>query len=350
MDRFRITRFARSTLLAAVAAAAVPAGAAAHQMAAQSSVPGAIRDSVYIESGSARLYLDIRGLADAPAVLLFLHGGPGNGADGLLPFAAYPGPVLERRYLAVYLFQRGVLRSPAVPDSVQTIAAHIGDVHRVVSYLHARFPRARLILIGHSWGGLLALAYAARHQEAPVDGLVLVAAGPSLAHNEAASYDSALAWATRTANDTALRELKEVGPPPHMSLAEIEAYRKWSARALPATDFQPDMTRVLAAGGYDALDTTWTPAATRIALALLPSILATDLRPDLPRLRWPLLAIAGGRDNIVLPGPMLEDLRPYGGSKRLVTFAGGDHFLFEEEPDRFAAEVSQFVRGLDRRH
>lgn len=306
----------------------------------------ALHDSVRVDVAGTQLYLDLRGPADPAAVLLFLHGGPAQGVMGLLAVEAYPGPLIEQRYAVAYLQQRGVLRSPAVPDSTQTLATHIDDVNHVVAYLHRRFPRSALVIAGHSWGGLLATAYAERHPEAPVAGLVLIAAPVSFVHNEQASYDSALAWATRVQNDTALEELRRVGRPPHASLAEINAYRKWTARALPMTTFEPNMSKVLGAGGFTAADASWQSTSYRIAVKMLPALVQSDLRAGLPRVRWPLLAMAGGHDAIVLPAPMFEDLRTYGGPKRFVTFASSDHFLFMEEPERFASEVSRFIAEL----
>jgi pimeloyl-ACP methyl ester carboxylesterase len=176
-----------------------------------------------------------------------------------------------------------------------------------------------------------------------VAGLVLIAAPVSFVHNERASYDSALAWAKRIHNDTAVKELEQVGPPPHASYAEISAYRKWAAQALPMTSFSPDIPKVLAAGRFAAPDSNWQDAAMRVALAMLPALAQSDLRPGLSQVHWPLLAMAGGRDAIVLPAPMFEDLRAYGGPKRFVTFAASDHFLFMEEPERFAAEINRFL-------
>ena len=313
---------------------------------AQTSTRAPVHDSAWIVARGTRLYLDIRGPANPPAVLLFLHGGPGQGLNGLLTVEAYPGPLIEQHYAVAYLHQRGVLRSPAVPPSTQTLANHVDDVDRVIAYLHRRFPRAALAIAGHSWGGLLAVAYAEQHPEAPVAGLILVAAPVSFAHNERASYDTALAWARRTGNDTALRELGRVGPPPHAAYTEIAAYRQWTGRAVPGTPFVPDMRKVLAAGGYTAPDTSWFSTQMQIALAMIPSLVTTDLRAGLSRLRMPLLAIAGGHDGIVLAGPMYDDLATYGGPKRFVTFTASDHFLFMEEPERFAREVSRFLASL----
>ena len=306
----------------------------------------AVRDTAFVEADGTRLYLESRGAAAAPGVVLFLHGGPGAGVEGLLGFEAYTGRLLEQRYVVAYLHQRGVLRSPKVPIATQTIATHVADVDRVVRHLRQRFPGKKLVVMGHSWGGFLALLYASRHPEAKLDGIVLLAAPLSLAHNELASYDSALAWARRTRTEAAIKELTALGPPPYGSMDKMAKHRRWAAEAMPDAGFKPDLARILAAGGYPLADSSIDQAGQAIGMAMFPALLAGDLRPSIGRVHVPLLAIAGGRDAIVMAGPMMEDLKDYGGPKRTLVFAASDHFLYMEEPDRLAREVTRFIDGL----
>jgi pimeloyl-ACP methyl ester carboxylesterase len=54
-----------------------------------------------------------------------------------------------------------------------TVAAHVADLHDVVS---SHCAGMRPALVGHSWGAMLALAYAAAHPQA-VGAIVLIASG-----------------------------------------------------------------------------------------------------------------------------------------------------------------------------
>jgi len=65
------------------------------------------------------LFADIRGRADAPA-LLFLHGGPGQGCDD---FMAVQGDLLSRSVRLIGIDQRGVDRSAALPAAAQETSA-----------------------------------------------------------------------------------------------------------------------------------------------------------------------------------------------------------------------------------
>ena len=93
-----------------------------------------------VASKGTSLYVDLRGDTAGKAVLLFLHGGPGQGFDGLITVEAYTGPFLEPKYVVAYLHQRGVLRSPTVPDSTQTVETHVADVDNTIAALKQRFP------------------------------------------------------------------------------------------------------------------------------------------------------------------------------------------------------------------
>lgn len=90
-----------------------------------------------------------------PATVVVLHGGPGapGSAGGLARALADPAHVLEP-------FQR----------AGGPVAQHVADLHALIT---ERCP-APPALVGHSWGAMLALAYAAEH---PVRAVVAVCSG-----------------------------------------------------------------------------------------------------------------------------------------------------------------------------
>lgn len=107
--------------------------------------------------------------------LLLLNGGPGWSSDHMVPVAER----LARTHRVVLFDQRGTGRSqPAVLDSTTiTLPALVDDIEAVRSHLGVD----SWTVMGHSFGGLLAMAYAAAYP-APIDALVLSApAGPTLA-------------------------------------------------------------------------------------------------------------------------------------------------------------------------
>ncbi len=101
----------------------------------------------------------------APAVVL--HGGPAANHDYLLPAFAN---LADLRRLVLY-DQRGSGRSPA-PNAEVGFDAQIADVGTVIDDLGGRAD-----LIGYSFGGLLAMIFAARNP-AKVGKLILVSSAP----------------------------------------------------------------------------------------------------------------------------------------------------------------------------
>jgi pimeloyl-ACP methyl ester carboxylesterase len=85
-----------------------------------------------------------------PAVFV-LHGGPAD-VGGAAPIARG----LAGGFRAVEPWQRGSGEMPL------TVARHVEDLHRLIESEAFRTPPA---IVGHSWGAMLALAYAAAHPE-----------------------------------------------------------------------------------------------------------------------------------------------------------------------------------------
>jgi proline iminopeptidase len=103
-----------------------------------------------------------------PAVLL--SGGPGFDVDYMTPVTDF----LPADYRRILLEQRGTGRSrPATlaPESM-TLQTVVADLEALRQHLN----QDRLFLIGHSWGGMLAMAYAAAYPER-VDRLILIGSG-----------------------------------------------------------------------------------------------------------------------------------------------------------------------------
>jgi len=103
--------------------------------------------------------------------LLLLHGGPGADHSDFLP-ALEP---LARRWQLVLIDERGSGRSQRLKDPKgYTLNRMVRDIERVRR--HLRLPQ--FVVLGHSFGGILAQAYAVRHPKR-ILGLVLVGTGSS---------------------------------------------------------------------------------------------------------------------------------------------------------------------------
>src|SRR5215468_4719828 len=116
------------------------------------------------QAPGATLYVEV--LGTAPGVpLIVVNGGPGF--DHTYEHTAMPGTTsawetLAKKRRVVFYDQRGNGRSGAVkPGQPCGLAAQIEDLEAVRGHLGAD----KIDLLGHSWGGFLVMAYAARHPE-----------------------------------------------------------------------------------------------------------------------------------------------------------------------------------------
>jgi proline iminopeptidase len=107
-----------------------------------------------MEIRGTNLFVDQRGPVDAPA-LLFLHGGPGSGT---YDFLSFQGDALARRLRLIAVDQRGVQHSDPLEGEV-TEDDLIADFEAVRQALGI----TTWSLLGHSYGGRLALRYAVLH-------------------------------------------------------------------------------------------------------------------------------------------------------------------------------------------
>ena len=115
--------------------------------------PSLEQQDLFVDSGEIRLAVRDYGGAGQPVVLV--HGGPG---PNLTSWDELP-PRLTGRFRAIVYDQRGHGRSDDAAD--YSYASLAGDIQAIVEALRLADP----IVVGHSWGGWIAMAYAATSQE-----------------------------------------------------------------------------------------------------------------------------------------------------------------------------------------
>lgn len=96
------------------------------------------------------------GSPDAP-VIIVLHGGPGGDFRSLEALAS-----LADEFTVVLYDQRGAGLSERVPAEMLTLDGYLAELTAIVA---AVSPDAPPILIGHSWGAMLATAYLGQNPE-----------------------------------------------------------------------------------------------------------------------------------------------------------------------------------------
>jgi proline iminopeptidase len=121
----------------------------------------------HIKTGSTVLHAETFG-HDTSAVVIAIHGGPGNDFRYILPLKG-----LADEYHVVFYDQRGTGLSPRVPAEEQTLDNMYADLDDIIDH----YAGGRKVnLIGHSWGAMLASGYTCRHP-GKVNKLVLAEPG-----------------------------------------------------------------------------------------------------------------------------------------------------------------------------
>ena len=122
----------------------------------------------FVDGSGVRIYYKTLG---SGVPLLLLHGGPGADHSDFLP-ALQP---LARHCQLVLIDERGSGRSERLNDPKGYTLNHmVTDIERVRKHLHVR----QFVVLGHSFGGIVAQAYAVRHPNR-ILGLVLAGTGSS---------------------------------------------------------------------------------------------------------------------------------------------------------------------------
>ena len=292
---------------------------------------------------SRGLYTDIRGEADAPA-LLFLHGGPGQGCHD---FMAIQGDLLGRSVRLIGVDQRGVDRSAPMPAGANlTVADLVEDFEAVRQALGID----RWAVAGQSFGGRLALRYAAAY---PGRTSAVIFENPVwdvAASSRAALRPIAAMLAERGKTEAAQAALAAVGSG-GQSLGALRAAYLAGLSALgeeresffvPSANTRARLAEVRVAhelpGGAAGEE-----GSTRHHLALLADPASGQpVQHLLAGLQVPLLLIVGGHDPLTSP-EQREAFRSAPDGQMLEVPAAG-HFVHADDPLQYASAVSAFVR------
>lgn len=273
-----------------------------------------------------RLYYRVAGETPAErAPVLFLHGGPGYNSYS---FARLMGQRLEKSRRMVYLDQRGCGRSERPWDGRYSLEVLVEDLEALRQELGVE----RWVLLGHSFGGTLALEYAARHP-GRVAGLVVVS-GFSDAESTFATWK---------------RELERLHPerPTPASTSDyarvMEALRGLDARTFFNQLQFRDATYQQMQESVDA------ESGLRNTGELSRALFSTELTryrfSAARRITAPVLVIGGRYDHSI----GLESIQTLARAlphATLLEYEQSGHFPYLEEADRFAWDVTQFLSSL----
>lgn len=269
-----------------------------------------------------RLWYRVAGRPEGTPVV-FLHGGPGQGGQ---TFARFAGPPLEPHLRMVYLDQRGSGRSERPWNDAYSLDLLVDDLEQ----LRRAWGVEKITLVGHSFGTILALEYAAEHPER-TERVILTAAAPDLPR----------------ALDLQCVRLERLDPTTYAQ-AVAERPRDLAARCNPFAAgrafvdgaMYPDPATMALVDGTDSADGLSNTG--EIGRVLFGGGLMHYRFDRHARLTMPVLVIAGLADFQTVVEPQ-RDLVAALPDARILEYPDRGHFMFVEDPARFAADVVEFL-------
>ena len=277
---------------------------------------------MHVVVNGARLFFDVEGakfVADGPVLrerptLLLLHGGPGADHSTYKPAFASLADVAQ----IVFLDHRGNGRSEGADPETWRLAQWADDVAAFCEALGIVRP----VVLGTSFGGYVALAYATRHPE-HASRLVLVSTAAR--RNPARGYAVYERRGGRAARSAAQRMDEAPGP---------EALADFVRLCLPLYNTRPPDLDAMARVQWNHPLMFHFMAGERRRF---------DFLPALHRIRCPTLVL-GGDDDPVTPIEDQEEIAAaIGPNARLERFRGCGHGILRDDPARMLAVVRAFL-------
>ncbi len=257
--------------------------------------------------------------------LLVLHGGPGMPSHYLQPLTA-----LSADRPVVLYDQLGCGRSDRPDDaSLWTVSRAVAEVEAVRRALGL----GRVHVLGHSWGGFLALAHAEQHRDA-VASLVLSSPLVSVAGwmEDAAELVGRLPAPTR--ETIARHEEQQTFEDPAYVEATSEFYRRFLCTLDP---WPAELEETFLGLGEGPYRTMWGPSE----FTQTGNLRGQDLTSSLSTLAVPSLWVGGSQDE-VSPARLTSFARQARGEVEV--FEGGSHCLHLEQTDRYLRVVHDFLQ------
>jgi proline iminopeptidase len=280
---------------------------------------GATEKGQRFDTGGVSIYYEILG-GGTRTPLVLVNGGPGF--DHVYMHCSDAWDRLAAGRKVVFYDQRGNGRSSAIQEGQSCLLAdQIADLDA----LRAHLGLEKMDLLGHSWGGYLVMAYAARHPERISHLTILDSAAPKIQdtaflfkniHPETTAREDGLAFAVELGDEGAI-----------------------------AADLREYMTMLFySAAARDAMLARMGTMTYRQSVnkSVWNDLQRFDLNPELPKFRFPTLVATGRYDFNVAPSVAWSIHRAIPGSEFAV-FEKSGHLPYCDESAAFVARLETFL-------
>ncbi|MEO8114782.1 MAG: alpha/beta fold hydrolase [Phenylobacterium sp.] len=312
--------------------------------------PNAVQEAMFVRVGGIGQWVSIRGEDRANPVLLIVHGGPGG---SMLP-NQYLFRGWEKDFTLVQWDQRGAGKtfSRIGPEatgelSIDGIAA---DGVAVADWVRRRLGKPKIILLGHSWGTVVASEMARRRPDL-FSAYVATGQVVNMQRGEALAYRLLTARVKAAGDAKALAKLEAIGPPPYRDMAALSPERQVLFAHPPASE-RGRRAEVNSAGMLEPqlglMDVPAYAAAQRYSNEkLYRALMGYDAYARGVRFQTPVF-IFQGSDDIQTPTALAVEYfgKVQAPHKELVLLPGGGHFAIISLRDQFLAELRSRVKPL----
>jgi proline iminopeptidase len=275
-----------------------------------------------------RIYFDVEGMGlvpDGPAmrerpVAMVIHGGPGGDHSGFKPSFS---PLATRMQL-VYFDHRGQGRSATGDPTTYTLDENVEDMEALRRHLGL----GPIVSIGTSYGGMVAMAHAARYPQA-VSHLVLIV---TAAHGGFIPRAQAIVRERGTPEQRAACETLWAG-----AFRSAEEMRGYYAAMAPMYARSHDPT-----AGASRERAIYSPEPLNRAFGPDGFLRRFDLRDELGRITAPTLILAG-RHDWICPVEFSKEIRHLIPGADLRIFERSSHAIRADEPAAMVDAILGFM-------
>jgi pimeloyl-ACP methyl ester carboxylesterase len=343
-------------VLSSMASASPPSAgdARAAIAAAMALPPGSIDDFEAVKIGGIPQWISVRGTSADNPLLLFVHGGPGS---PMMPESWTFERPWEDYFTVVQWDQRGSGKTFSAngrnTDQQLSLDLMASDCDELIQYLLKKYHKRKIVLVGHSWGSILALTAALR-RPGLISAYVGVGQVVNMRRNEAEGYRLTLQEAEREHNSKAIAELKALAPYPDpdgtIPIAKTIQERKWDVALrgmiYAAHEDNEDQRRSVSPL-YDDQDLESAGLGERYSVvSLWPSASKVSF-DNLKRVPFPLFIFAGKHDRTTptdLSRAFFDRLKAP--TKHFFLIDNAAHYVVNEAPGEVLVDLVQFVRPV----
>ena len=200
-----------------------------------------IQKTDYVVLGGIEQYIQIRGEDRSNPIIIMLHGGPGN---AMAFYSYYWQAELEKAYTIINWDQRGCANTYYRNTEADKPALELllSDLDELVDYACRAFGKDKVVIMGHSWGTFLGVAYVSKHPEK-----VAAYVGVGQFHDVWKSEQHAVDEAIRLANlagknqdaEKIKKQLQIVHTSQEADLQEFMKLRQLTGKYLPSGENTP---------------------------------------------------------------------------------------------------------------